>query len=315
MRIPGAALLIAAALLCDGCHDRTTASGRTVVRLVRDMTLSEPLALEYTRTLPGVEVRLVEAGGSVATVEAIQRREADLGFVLADVAYFAYVRLAEHPAPALSQLRGMAALQVTPMHLLIRQGLAPRAVGDLRGYKVRLGVGAGTPGQALLADLVLRAFGLESEAVRRVLGALDLIGGELADGTVDAAFATAYYPALSVLSATTRGAHLLPIDGPAVERLRHEYPFIRSVSIPAGTYPGQTDVVRTVGVDRLLVCRSDLDERLAHDLTKEFLAALPRLPSSLRTSLRLMDLDEAPATPIPLHKGAAQYYREWELTR
>jgi TRAP transporter TAXI family solute receptor len=314
MRIQAAVLLIAAALAGGGCHQQAAAGGRTTVRLVRDTTISEPLALEFARTLPGVEMRLVEAGGSVATVEAIQRGDADLGFVLADVAYFAYVRQAEHPAP-LGQLRGIAALQITPVHLLLRQGLADHvtAVGDLGGYKVS--TGAGTSGQALLAGLVLRAFGLGSDAVRRPLASLDFLAASLAEGAVDAAFATAYYPATSVLNATARGARLLPIDGPAVERLRQEYPFIRNVSIPAGTYPGQTDVVRTIGVDRLLVCRSDLDERLAHDLTKEFLAALPRLASSLRSSLRLMDLDQVPATPIPLHKGAAQYYREWELTR
>jgi TRAP-type uncharacterized transport system substrate-binding protein len=28
-----------------------------------------------------------------------------------------------------------------------------------------------------------------------------------------------------------------------------------------------------------------------------------------------MDLDQAPATPIPLHEGAGRYYRERELSR
>jgi len=31
--------------------------------------------------------------------------------------------------------------------------------------------------------------------------------------------------------------------------------------------------------------------------------------------LALMDVDQAPATPIPLHDGAARYYRERELSR
>jgi TRAP-type uncharacterized transport system substrate-binding protein len=29
----------------------------------------------------------------------------------------------------------------------------------------------------------------------------------------------------------------------------------------------------------------------------------------------MMDLDQAPATPIPLHEGAARYYRELELSK
>jgi hypothetical protein len=80
--------------------------------------------------------------------------------------------------------------------------------------------------------------------------------------------------------------------------MRNTYPFVRTVWIPARTYR-----------------RADLDERIVHDLTRELLAALPRLSTSLRTSLRLMDLEQASAMPLPLHKGAAQYYRERELSR
>jgi len=71
-------------------------------------------------------------------------------------------------------------------------------------------------------------------------------------------------------------------------------------------------VIHTIGVDSLLICRKDLDESIVYDLTKHFFEALPALSSSL-DALRFMDLDESPATPIPLHDGAARYYREREL--
>jgi TRAP-type uncharacterized transport system substrate-binding protein len=45
-----------------------------------------------------------------------------------------------------------------------------------------------------------------------------------------------------------------------------------------------------------------------------FFEALPAQPF-LQDALRFMDLDQAPATPIPLHEGAARYYRERELMR
>lgn len=64
----------------------------------------------------------------------------------------------------------------------------------------------------------------------------------------------------------------------------------------------------------MLLCRSGLDEELVYRLTKQLFAALPGL-SVEESSLRTMDLEEAPATPVPLHEGAARYYREWELFR
>lgn len=309
---PGTGLLIAAALVGAGCLEPAPAVSRTVIRLVRESTLSEPLAREYARSLPHVEVRLVEAVGSVATVDAIQRGEADLGFALADVAYFAYLRPSGQSVDALRPLRGIAALQVTPVHLLTRPGLTVRNVGDLRGLKV--GTGTTFSGLTRLADLVLRSHGLGPDSVEARPIDIDVIDA-LMNGGVDAAFTTGYYPSPPVQAATSRGARLVPIDGPIAEHLRHEYPFLRRVSIPASTYPRQHETIGTIGVDRLFVCRGDLDERLVHDLTEQLLDALPRLSSLLKRSLRLMDLEQASATPIPLHEGAARYYRERQLAR
>jgi TRAP-type uncharacterized transport system substrate-binding protein len=62
------------------------------------------------------------------------------------------------------------------------------------------------------------------------------------------------------------------------------------------------------------VCRRDLAETLVYDLTRLFFEALQPLAVS-RRALRLMDVEQAPAAPIPLHEGAARYYRERELRR
>jgi uncharacterized protein len=310
----GSALLIIAAVLTAGCGNQppVLASSRRVIRLVSDTTTSQPLALEYARSLPNIEVRLVDAAGSGGTVSAIQRGDADLGFILADVAYFANLRVADHTAPPTALLRGMAALQTAPVHVLARRGVTISKIAHLRAPRV--GFNAAFSSQSILAERVFGAYGLGVGSLRGKPLAVNLLADALASGMVDAAFVTAYYPAQSVSAATMRGAQLLPIDGDVAERLKDTYPFVRRVSIPANTYPGQRGAVRTIGVDRLLVCRSDLDEVLVHDLTRRFLEALPRIFSSLRASTRLMDLDLASATPIPLHNGAAQYYRERELT-
>jgi TRAP transporter TAXI family solute receptor len=106
----------------------------------------------------------------------------------------------------------------------------------------------------------------------------------------------------------------MPLSGEPIERLRHDYPFLRVTVIPRDTYTGMSGAIRTIGVDSLLICRRDLDEPLVYDLTRRFFDALPSLSSSLG-ALRFMDLDQAPATPIPLHDGAARFYRERELLR
>ena len=67
-------------------------------------------------------------------------------------------------------------------------------------------------------------------------------------------------------------------------------------------------------VDVLLLTRQDLDDELVRRLTSALFDVLPQLAAS-HDFLRLMDARRAPATPIPLHPGAALYYRERELSR
>jgi TRAP transporter TAXI family solute receptor len=161
--------------------------------------------------------------------------------------------------------------------------------------------------------LILKAFGLDASSVRVESDGFVQAATRLLTGDLDGMFDNAINQADSVRRATAGGARLVPIEGAPVERLRREYPFLRPTSIPRGLYPGTTTAVHTLGVDGLLVCRQDLDETLVYTLTREFFNVLPTL--SLGAAARLMDLDAAPATPIPLHNGAARYYRERELVR
>jgi TRAP transporter TAXI family solute receptor len=300
-------LMLAIATIGDAVYHPAASTGSTVrVRVVLDANFGDALARQYQRLLPNVRVEPVNVVGSVATVTAIQHGDADLGFVYADVAYFGYLRLARQPSDRAIQVRGIAALELVPLHLLARAGLPVDTVRDLAGYRV--GIGTALSGQSLLTSLMFRAYGLGppiAQPDRRP----DLLAG------VDATFASGYYPAQNVTDAIVRGARLIPIDGPFAAQLRHEYPFVRSVTIPAGTYPGQTRDVVTIGVDRLLIGSSALNEAVAHDLTRVFVETLPLMASTLKTSIRLTNLEQASATPIPLHLGAARFYRERELMR
>jgi uncharacterized protein len=272
--------------------------------------LGEALARAYRSAFPQVRLEVIESPGSVRNVAAIQRGEADLGFAFADVAYVAFVgRLENEP---FAKLRGVAVLQLNPLHLVVRAQSHIDGVAGLRNRRV--GVGPPGSGTALTADLVLRAFGIDPKAVHTEFLQFNEASNRLADGSLDAMFVNASYPSESVTMATKAGARLLAIDGVAVDRLRHDYPFLRLTAIPAETYPAHQGPVHTIGVDNLLVCRSDLAEDLVYELTRQFFSALPTIASE-QASLRVMDFSQVPATPIPLHAGAARYYRERELFR
>lgn len=310
---------MAAALLTSACDTPAVGlSQPAIVRLTSGTPgagfhpLGESLARAFDRHVPEIRLEVQESPGAVRNLQALQLGTADIGFAFADVAYMAYVgRLGETSGP-FDRLRGIAVLQLTPLHLIARLGSGVRSIQDLRGRRV--GIGPSGSGTALTSAIVLNAFGIDPDDVTTVPVSFSDVARLLETQVLDAAFVNAGYPAESIARASAVGARLLPVDGPAVNALRAQYPFFRETFIPANTYRGQTTAVRTIGVDNLLLCRADLPESLVYDLTRAFFEVLPDL-SSERISLRMMDLANAPAAPVPLHDGAARYYRELELTR
>jgi len=271
--------------------------------------LGRVLARALTSTELGITVIPQDSDGSVSNVEALEDRRADIGLAYADVAYLASVgQLHEGRQPA-AGLRGIAVLEFATVHLVVRH-LSARSVDAalLRGK--RIAVGPAGSGSAITAGLVLRALGLNTPDTHVISMRYDDAARRLAAGEIDAMFVTGADPLESVRASTRAGARLASLDGPAIDTLRLEYPFFRRAMVPGNTYPGHPDPVSTIGVDNLLVCRYALDETLVHDLTARLFDQLPWFPD-----LAGLDPEQAPSTPIPLHPGAARYYRERELRR
>src|SRR5262249_29786440 len=140
-------------------------------------------------------------------------------------------------------------------------------------------------------------------------GARRLISGEL-----DAAFWQGVYPNANISWATARGARLVEVGGPEIERFRAKYPFLKSIALPGHTYSGIEAPIHTIGVDGILVCREELDESQVHELTRAFFDAIERADGG-RLPFDGLNFIRAASTVIPLHPGAARYYREQELVR
>jgi TRAP transporter TAXI family solute receptor len=221
--------------------------------------------------------------------------------------YSAYQNTLQSQSPTVHQLRAIAALPVTPLHLLVRDDSPIRGLADLRGATL------GAYRMPLL-NLLFEPGGLEAPAAWRYAPSLTEAAGLVSDRVVDAAFVIAYYPNPTVRAALQRGAHLIPFEGAAVEQVRRRHRLIKQITIPGNMYPGYPTPIHTIGVDLVYVCRGDLAEPLVYDFTKQLFDVLPALAKKY-SSLRVFEVDQAPATPIPLHEGAARYYREVELSR
>lgn len=274
--------------------------------------LGTALLTSLSAAMPDVDFQVVPSGGALENLELMQHGTADLGLTFSDIAYLAYSGRLEKQTAPFGELRGLAVLQLTAVHVVVRKGSGISSIRQLAGRKVALGPrGSGT---AITAEVLLTAFDVPMTAVNGTfLPFLEASNG-LIRGDLDAMFISAGYPAESVIAATDGGAHVLDISGPDVERLRIDYPFLRATVIPLGTYQSVKRPVHTVGIDAAIVCAATLDEDLVYRTTKNIFNALPDLVHEFE-ALRRLDIARAPATPVPLHPGAARYYRERELSR
>ena len=272
---------------------------------------SEALVKGYAELMPDVRIQPVETPGSLRNMEALQDGTVDIGLAQAGLAYMAYNgHLGESGRP-LRRIRGIAVLNSSAVHLLVSPSSAIRSMDQLRGRRV--GVGPTGSGAALTARMVLH--GLFSPHDVHEFGApVPRTIAMLLGNALDAVFTISSVPNDEAKQMTQAGARLLEVRGPAVDRLRTAYPFLRSEIIPAGAYAGQDQPVRTLSIDVVLLARADLDAAVVRRLTEGLFRMLPRLSAEL-PFLKGMVPERAPATPVPLHPGAALYYREQELRR
>jgi uncharacterized protein len=250
--------------------------------------------------------------GSVANVEAISGGRIATGFAQSDVAYGAYsgtgVFAGKEP---MASLRALASLYVESVHLVVTAISGIKRVGDLRGRRVSLDVeGSGTLIDALA---VLEAFGLAPSDLTAVHvpqdRAIDLMTG----GALDALFIVAGYPAATVTELTrTIGAQLVPIFGEPVGRLLASHRFLTLDDIPGDTYPGVDSGTPTVGVAALWLTAADFDEGLAYQITSALFdpLILKKLAEGHPKGGSIALAHALRGVAVPLHPGAARFYRE-----
>jgi TRAP transporter TAXI family solute receptor len=228
------------------------------------------------------------------------------------VVYTAYRSgLAEDPTPY-TNLRAIAVIQRANVFVVVRHDSAYRRISDLGGAQI--GIDPEGSYGAVYAQVLLKASGLGEDDVALTHLFPDQMAAGITERTLDAAiFVGTFGPPIIELSRTV-GIRVLDVDRKTINALRARYPFLNPTAVPAGEIAGEANDIHTFGVENILICRRDLGEDLVYRLTAGLFEQAER--NAQRTpEARRIDLEQAPATPIPLHPGAARYYREREINQ
>jgi len=298
-----------------GC--RAPVEKREPVPVVRMATvlgrITTPLAEALNKVLPDhfpARVEVQKTDLTVDYVRLIAEGKAEVAMIQTDIAYAAYTQGAGDPSNPERRLRGVGVLYTTPLHLMALQSSGIRNLMDLRGKRVAV-VTIGSPTE-FTVRMTLEGVGLSMADVQPGQMSVEKAIQGLRAGEVDAVFGRGNDPSPNIRQImSVPGVSLIPISRGQIDKIRAHHPFLHSTSIPAGVY-GNHPEVETVGVEMLLACRDNLPEDLVYWITRTLFESLPALADAF-PPLRQIDLEHVQASPIPLHSGAARFYREREL--
>ena len=306
-------LLLVAAVLLAGCgqgpavddppEDLVIAAGEASGVYYR---YGEGLARALSDELPETTVRARVTSGSVDNVVLLDQREAGLAFSLADTAAEAVAGTGPFREPV--PLRALARLYTNSVHVVVPQASPVARVADLRG--LRVSVGAAGSGTELTATRLLAVAGLGGPSAVQVARAGVRESAEaLADGRLDAFFWSGGLPTEGIAELVDAAeVRLVPTDDLLAGMRAAHGEYVVEQTIPSSVY-GTSGDVSTIGVPNLLLVREDLPEDLARALTAGLFAAQPELVEAHPEARTLDERSAITTAPVPLHPGAAAYYR------
>ncbi len=266
--------------------------------------------------VPGMVAVAQASRGSVSNIRDIAAGRVESALVQADVAYLA-VR-GEGPfagGKGVPGLRAIASLYPEAVHVVVRRDSPIRSINDLRGRRISLDLkGSGT---RAVARAVLQGYGVGPKAVDHLNSQVGPAVDRLRSGQIDAFFFVGGYPVPSIARlAQDVPVRLLPIAGPEAEAIRKIHPFLHEVEIPARVYR-RGAATRTLAVAAHLVVSETVPADLVYGVTRALWHPTTRhILDQGPPATRQMRLENAVrGLAIPLHEGAARFYREKGLLK
>ncbi len=264
------------------------------------------------RAKHGIRCSVESTAASVYNINTIKAGELDFGVAQSDVEYNAVKGLAQFKeGGAHSDLRAVFSVFPEALMVLSRKEANVKKFEDFKGKRFNVGnPGSGTRAtiDMLMANAGMKTsdFTLTSELKP------DEHGAALCDNKIDGFGFVVASPAANIQDPTTTcGAKLVPISGPAVDKLVKDYPYFAYATIPGGMYPGNPEATKTFGVVASFVTSAKVPDNVVYAMVS---AVFDNFEEFKKLHPALANLDPKDmiknGMSAPLHPGAVKYYKE-----
>jgi TRAP transporter TAXI family solute receptor len=262
---------------------------------------------------PSLEVRAQNTKGSTENVPLLESGKLDIALVQGEVVADAFSDLSR----PFSDLKIITAMYSTAGTFVVRGDSPYYSIQDLKGRTVVFG--ARGSGLVLLAKKVMDGMGLDIDRDFKAIYVDRASEGPvmLEDGRAEALWGGGVgWPGFVAVSKTKRGARFIAPNANEIDQIVAKHRILRRLTIPVGSYPGQNEVIHSVGSWSFVLARATLPDEIAYRLARAVHRAEiimgTRLPQARETTM-LNTATMAPRVDL-IHPGVMRYLREIGLS-
>ncbi len=261
---------------------------------------------------PTLSVQPKNTKGSTENVPLLEAGELDTGQVTGEVAYEAIAGIGRAPA----NLRILSAMYSNSGMFVVRADTPYRTIADLKGKPIAWG--AAGSGFVVLARYAMNGLGLDLDRDFEAFYLEKAADGPamVLDGRVAALWGGGVgWPGFAAVAGGPAGARFVAPSADEIGRIMAKHTFIKQITLPAGSYPGQHEPVPTIGSWAFVLARPTLEDDVAYRLTRALdkgAAAIAKRLQQARESTMANTLAAAPRVDL-IHPGVLRYLRETGL--
>ena len=252
---------------------------------------------------PALEIEAINTKGSTENVPRLEAGTLDLALVQGEVVHESLSGIGRPVA----NLKVLTAMYPTAGLFVVRADSPYKSIADLKGKPIAWG--AAGSGLVILGRYVMDGLGLDAAKDFQPVY-LEKAGDGPAmvlDGRVAALWGGgAGWPGFKTVM--EKGGRFVAPTTEEIQRVLAKHTFLKPISQPAGSYPGQDAAIPSVGSWSFVMARPGLDNAVAMRLAKALHQAEGKPSAQLAETTVKNTL--AAATPAMLHPGVLAYYRQ-----
>ena len=263
----------------------------------------------WEKAIPGLQVQM-QPGAGIANVRGVDEGKAQIGFGNTITTVDGLAGRPPYPQKV-TKVCQVANLYPQYYQMVVPVDSKIDSIADLKG-KTMVTQPKGNSSE-LINQHILQVNGMNYQSLAKVnfLASYTDAVSLVKDGHAQVFTLGTTVPASSVMDlASARDIKLLGIDAKILAEMKKINPGYAKLTIKAGTYPKQDKDVDVIGYATHIIAACDLPENLVYTMVKTMAANVADMAASNKAISGLTPKIMAEDVGVPLHKGAAKFYKE-----